>query len=882
MPKLSAHLFLCLLLLSVSSIPCVAGFRISVGPNPALQDYDEDGLTNEDEDLLGTDPEEADTDGDGFTDYEEMLAGTDPLDSDDYPSSVVTASAAAGNLASATRKAVPLATLLEQLKAQSQLPQAKESLGFSARYFFATATPRHLSVQLDFPSLKSGSYVIMWQQRASHLSPAQAQRYLLTLRASTGRILQQWDTPHVVTGEWQKVFVAFTIQGTAVDEPLTLSMDPVNGGPGEFEAIRMVVKTVALEVDANRDGRIIAREQPAATRPWRLWLNDDYDAGESQLKADIPGRFPQEQDTKKPGINGLRDLVDFFPLNLGVTALLNNFSPAQGYHYFLEQTDGALQFTLTGLTPDRVGLLHRDPDLAVFGPDLEGDLTQAEILRPNQKNRVEIPASFLQHIVLRGHGILLAEATQRTTKPLRLIVEKDENTVGFIELPLQVGPVEEMYRHVNLCTAAWEFAGRPARIKTAGRRTAVADPPALPDAETAERWVVLVHGYSVDGDSARGWHAETFKRLYALGSNARFVGVTWNGDTGLDYHKAVFHAFQTGAALSGRLNFLDPARTLLIGHSLGNIVCSEAIQQGFTPGRYFLLNAALPSEAIEATKTPARQRLLMTEELWRPYAPRLLSSEWFGTQPRTSLRRTYTWRNAFGRVGTNGTATNCFSAGEDVTNCPDTITNASVLAALWAGRAIDYGVWKTQELVKGVGWGRSLAGLAMERAQGGWGFNSAWKGEFVSNGNPRGPGGHYARMQPWEAARISNYELLTQPFFQPFEENYLHSLPSRLGSPLVSDDANIRYDLLARAIPATSFAAGGAPVAGLLTTDGPHGLLGNFDLEAQGRIPGRRWPRENHTAKHAGDRWLHSDFKNVALPFVHPLFLAMISQAQLR
>lgn len=46
-------------------------------------DLDDDGLTNEEEDALGTDPEEADTDGDGCDDKDEIDEGHDPLDDSD-------------------------------------------------------------------------------------------------------------------------------------------------------------------------------------------------------------------------------------------------------------------------------------------------------------------------------------------------------------------------------------------------------------------------------------------------------------------------------------------------------------------------------------------------------------------------------------------------------------------------------------------------------------------------------------------------------------------------------------------------------------------------------------------------------------------------------
>ena len=49
--------------------------------NPYL-DSDSDGVTDTDEEALGTDPNNPDTDGDGIADGEEIYLGTDPLDPD--------------------------------------------------------------------------------------------------------------------------------------------------------------------------------------------------------------------------------------------------------------------------------------------------------------------------------------------------------------------------------------------------------------------------------------------------------------------------------------------------------------------------------------------------------------------------------------------------------------------------------------------------------------------------------------------------------------------------------------------------------------------------------------------------------------------------------
>ncbi len=60
--------------------------------NAALDDPDDDGLTNAEEEFYGTDKDNPDSDGDGFSDSEEVRAGFDPLgdgkldtDNDGFP-----------------------------------------------------------------------------------------------------------------------------------------------------------------------------------------------------------------------------------------------------------------------------------------------------------------------------------------------------------------------------------------------------------------------------------------------------------------------------------------------------------------------------------------------------------------------------------------------------------------------------------------------------------------------------------------------------------------------------------------------------------------------------------------------------------------------------
>jgi hypothetical protein len=48
-------------------------------------DWDQDGLTEVQEEALGTDPLNADSDGDGWSDGDEVDQNTDPLDSNSKP-----------------------------------------------------------------------------------------------------------------------------------------------------------------------------------------------------------------------------------------------------------------------------------------------------------------------------------------------------------------------------------------------------------------------------------------------------------------------------------------------------------------------------------------------------------------------------------------------------------------------------------------------------------------------------------------------------------------------------------------------------------------------------------------------------------------------------
>lgn len=360
---------------------------------------------------------------------------------------------------------------------------------------------------------------------------------------------------------------------------------------------------------------------------------------------------------------------------------------------------------------------------------------------------------------------------------------------------------------------------------------------------------------------------EVFKRLHALGSRARFIGTTWNGtpftfipgfvsEDYPDYHKGVFQAFLAGDSIKTELEKFIPVGVdvTVAAHSLGNMVVSHAIQSGgFRPTRYYMINAAVPLEAYDLAGVDSVQRASMVENDWKNLPARFFASNWhelFITTP-SDCRNDLRWKSRFSGVLGRTTVSNFYSMGEDVLGNTNTDT-AAVLVNLWnQSFDLDRGAWKSQELLKGVNWSTSLGNLFMERSQAGWNSNSGYL--LTPNSS------------------ITNEQLRGKPFFDEFMEPNLISKDSVLASSKAAEP-KVQYDVLARGIPALSHAVGSTRIPNLNNS--------NFEMQAEGMTP-NNWPVDGHDGFRSG-RWIHSDFKNVALPYVWPMYQAMIVRGGLR
>ncbi|MCE2683586.1 MAG: alpha/beta hydrolase [Verrucomicrobiae bacterium] len=900
--------------------PASTGTPPGLGPedlDQRLSDEDGDGLTLVEELLAGTDPTNADTDDDGYSDREELLLGTDPTNPNDpprpkpvpgLPPRTVQLTRQALNLLKNGDFATPLklnrsagtgsgyfggAFKWDYLAAGSvtgwsayQGTQIEAWSNQGNQFIELDASKGHYGIKQRLTTLRAGGYLLHWNQCGRGSPKAGKNAYWVSVTDTAGKSIARSDISTQSSAGWSAATLAFSLTTEQAATGVTVNFVPVANTTYGCLIDNVSLVSATLEVDANRDGVISAGEAPAAGKPWRLWINDDRDAGDFQSNdADVPGRPPVVENTypvgengplitdktynnfTEPAIQGQRDLTDFFPLNLAIAEVIRLLPTADGYRYRLRQPDYAVNVVLTALTPVEARKIHTTPNLMAFGTDLTSRVDKAAVLNLDKSGNLELPEDWVTRIEKLGHGVVLLEGRGGSPRPLELQVTKGGQVVASVPLKIAVSNVTDMFRHIDLTRICTDTSGRNLLTPPGdARATNIGSPSGLPDDESSDKWVVFLHGYNVDCDKAKGWQAETFKRLYAMGSKARFVGVTWYGDTGLDYHKAVFQAFQTGDALIESLGFLDFSNTSIMAHSLGNMVASHALQESkLTPHRYLMINAAVAAEAFGYNN--GQQAKEMTEDSWRPYNTRLFATEWHNLPfPAGDRRRLITWRERFLSITQGRYAINCYSSGDEVAQCPEGMTNAGLWEDIYRWGE---GAWKTQELLKG---NFSLPALTVSERQGGWGFNSDWDTDNIWAWPPI-----RQTMSPEDTTKyVTDEYLINRPFFRRFQEVSLHYGAGMLHhTEWALDKKNTWYSLLARGIPASTYAAGGIPLLSENTADEP---ITNYDLEKRGRS--NAWPEQGHGSKDTKQRWLHSDFKNVALPYVHPFFTFMIEQTR--
>ena len=687
------------------------------------------------------------------------------------------------------------------------------------------------------------------------------------------------------------------------------------------------VELLPIEIvpDYNRDGMIgdVDKRKVAEWNPFRWWVNDDDDQGVIRSKGghnDIPGDGIADCTDLK--VDGLRDVIDFFPLYLDIRGMLWA-PPNENYTYKLSHEDEAFNF---GELPDAV--LEGDPDLDGVGAYIR-ELSAAEEVADLPLKKASADGSVISEAMLdafkQGRGVLILEATKETEKPLWLKIFKGSELLGEVSFPVETSGVEKMFRSKNLVSAAG------AQVTEANR---MGEPMNYPDELTNDKAFFMVHGYEPELDSAgnqkdaRGFNAEIFKRLHQSGSRAKFVGVTWNGATGKDYHQAVINAFKTSGSMTGVATEMGGGDVVVAAHSLGNVVTSNAIAyEGFAPTHYFMVNAAVPTEAYSPTqrngtgKQADEMAKWMTHDKWKPYydlgLQKLFAAEWHQLFKVGDDRRMLKWRGRFSDVAP--VAYNFYSSGEDVLENPndkETVwENLRAVITSWLnGSGTGRHAWVSQEMAKGS----DLASLIfLKRNHAGWKINFS-NLDVKYTGYP--DSGRYESFLAEQAklelekpggGRLSDENLAQVGFFWRFrlydqagegEEKkswanlYGPIMDGNLasGNGLIQQNEvsqaqasaeaskpEVQAELLASAIPAMSYATGANELDTLNPIMQPSR---NYDMELMFKSNG--WPLPEELSREGEEErnqngWFHSDFWVLAPVYVQSLYLKWVDLAEL-
>ena len=827
----------------------------STGDDGADGDIDNDGLSNIDEYLNGTNPNLPDSDGDGVPDGVEVANGSDPNDASDggQAPSVdrfrevefnINGDYAAWEMTieglgpddTRTRKISmgrPNAANTTTLKMRKG-----NSYRLSMRWLNCDGHNDNMSPWYCWQALIDGL------PRQKSFDDSYSEGYCVRISQSNnivvgnGWIAENEDgllTSHV-HASWRNSYGGLGAGNVAQGLSATL----------------YVLDDPKLVFDYDRDGSITDLESTIArdhTKTFRFWVNDDLDLGDvcagNDYNSDSP--FAQGRNCIDGVVNGRRDLEDFTPVWIDMRGVFPPETP--------QTVRDAVQWVLqancvnavwTSYSRDEAGSFLTD-DKRRCGSSFLDYAYEADVVDLGQG--VELPNSFLEMMQSSADkGVILVEG-RSTISGFSLTAKATHlgNQVLRSDANISVSSVMDMFRWLCLRHVAGD-------TRTIG--STLGSPSNRPDEECNDQHIFFIHGFNVNPDEAVSTAVEMFKRLWQSGSESMFTAVDWYGDEAQmdnlvsnwafdgtaspDYYVNVFHAFQTAGALASETALLPGSERVFIAHSLGNILTSSAIKDhALVYSKYYMLNAAVSREAYD----PLEYEESMVDPDWANVTnASYRAANWHGLFEATDFRSTLSWKGRFSGI-TN--AVNCYSSTEDV------VGNIDRNKAL-----VRQSVWVIQETLKGTS---ALQAINVwpwfnVGCEGGWGINTYYAL------NPT----YYLGGFRGSVNALSREDVITHPLFTPFriEESNMHA--TNLFSIVDTNYCNmLRARFLGDAIQAEGFAAG----ANVLDA---RSCISNISLMAECMSNTDRWPNERRNGQNGapdGLCWYHSDWKNLAYFF---------------
>ena len=645
-----------------------------------------------------------------------------------------------------------------------------------------------------------------------------------------------------------------------------------NGNQAVRDVARQRVTAIRppLMADYNRDGGIDLADVAAYLdgSPFRYWVNDCRVKGsvweEPSLMAGIAPDLSSPLNRGNLRVDGAYDLLNFFPVAVRFEPFFSDWGHVASFRVSTDVGISEFNCTLAEIPHLKAGEMRTAPHVDVFGDPL----TNATLVALDHSG---ISLSNAQAGLFDTNSCLLVvESKYSGYSGIRFSVFVAGTELYSFWLPVCTSSVDDMYRFVNIRGAQdgelFQFAANT--------------PWNSPDDELADKDVFFVHGFNVDLDGARNWNREMFKRLWVSGMNARYWGVTWDGDyhalplvgdyfNGLHYHRDVRQALMTAPTFRNLVNS-NGVDAVVIGHSLGNMVVSEALLTNMNARTYIMLDAAVAFEAYRPELQADGDAVLAKYRPgdWAGYDSLSWAANWYTwfTNTPNDARADIGWAGHFAplleRPGLS--VYNFYSSGDEVfeenSETPGITTGVfhwPTLNLEWPfvhlNWELDAFPWQKQEVLKGVDMAGSLSA--------GWGFHC-----WMTNRNDQMVTVKYSVAEA--NALVANGTIPANAVFD-------RGVSAMFNSTISDYD---KADILAYHIPAVSSPAGRVLAIGEDIEDGLDFNLNDSAYRANdwGRPKPSGYPENNIMP------WLHSDIKNMAYYYVYPAFTNIVEKGGMK
>ena len=652
-----------------------------------------------------------------------------------------------------------------------------------------------------------------------------------TARPTVTMSLAKWRSLAGLTGDEDEARTRILLT-SATPGSRTLTFSFTAGGLlADSVTQRITFVKPPLRLDITRDGSIDEDDSAAwhDGRTFYYWVNEDTIYGDYI----IPGGEYTTPNSSDLVVNGTFDLVNFFPIALDLTA-------------FTAAWQGRVAYRLrtNWYNPDSFNFCFADVPWSKAGSIQTTNVTTTTGHALSAAPLTALPVAgytlpYSDITAFSGNsGLLICEA--KSSSSLRIDIKDGDTVLYTYSAPITLLPVKQMYSWFNFRPLSGEFLGRETQFHSL-------------EGEEYVKSLIFLHGANVKTDEAEVWGDVLFKRLWLSGSRARFYNVDWRSDIGgpANYQENASNAFVVASQIAGTIQAI-PGEKVIMAHSLGNMVVSSMIQDyGLQVSKYLMCNSAVPAEAYDTTLSPTN---VLVHKAWNEYPRKSFANEWYRLfeDDVGDERQLLTWGGRFSSVAS--LAVNFYSTGDHVLELEQ---NNNVWATdgyeNWDQKFEHYS-WHKQEIWKG------RAGILFNMG------TTDWAGWSIRE-NMLG----YNTIQPTNAWLMSGAELKTNTVFKLQPENMnTNSIPLLL-----------RGALLAKGISSRTPASGATKWGPLSMNDSMYNL-NSINTTQNGMSRPNGWiSRPNGLFGSWGDRWLHSDMKDMAYFYVFKFFEKIKEEGEL-